>query len=168
MITAIPISVLDDGFNRCPRDSSHDFDILPRRHQNRREQSDACARLQGMLSQVTNVGVPLIPISQLREQLDFLHQQYAGTRYTFRLDGIDRHADNTWARGGEEERAANSGMKRAFRKGTYSTLNVYFLSGILNSPFELYVICTFPTPSIWNRFQPVDLEILVRDGAKSI
>jgi len=97
--------------------------------------------------------------------LSVLNQKYAGSRFTFTLAGIDRFPDDDWANGGLEPNFTNNAMKNALHQGTYSTLNLYFLSGLFEKS-EFVGFCTFPTPLVRNRFGAVDPIVMKLDGCQ--
>ena len=66
-----------------------------------------------------------------------MNNAYGSHGITFRLISSDFTVNNNWATGNYD-----SSMKPALRKGTYSSLNVYFLSDLGGG---LLGICNFPT-----------------------
>ncbi|KAF4232929.1 hypothetical protein CNMCM8980_004671 [Aspergillus fumigatiaffinis] len=58
-------------------------------------------------------------------QLHYLQRAYENASISYRLKGVTRHINKTWARNGDD-----SAMKKALRKGGYSTLNVYFQTNL--------------------------------------
>jgi hypothetical protein len=61
----------------------------------------------------------------LTAQLAALNQAYAPHQIQFTLKGTTRTVNANWAADGNE-----MAMKRALRKGTYDTLNIYFLNDL--------------------------------------
>ncbi|RAL10785.1 zinc metalloprotease [Aspergillus homomorphus CBS 101889] len=57
----------------------------------------------------------------IASQLIYLQEAYKNATISYRLKGITRHVNDTWAHNQDE-----IAMKKALRKGSYSTLNVYF------------------------------------------
>jgi hypothetical protein len=76
-------------------------------------------------------------------QYTYLEQHYSKSGFAFRLNGVDYTTNNAWAQGQDDV-----GMKTALRKGTYSTLNIYFqtdLSSSSTSPGSILLgFCTLP------------------------
>ncbi|RHZ64317.1 hypothetical protein CDV55_100364 [Aspergillus turcosus] len=62
-------------------------------------------------------------------QLDYLQKAYENAAISYRLKGVTRHVNKTWARNGDD-----LAMKKALRKGGYSTLNVYFQTNLQPPP----------------------------------
>lgn len=58
-------------------------------------------------------------------QLHYLQKAYEKASISYRLKGVTRHINETWARNGDD-----SAMKKALRRGGYSTLNVYFQTNL--------------------------------------
>lgn len=54
-----------------------------------------------------------------------MQDAYRNASISYRLKGVTREVNDTWARNDDE-----IGMKNALRKGSYSTLNVYFQSDL--------------------------------------
>ncbi|PLN77877.1 metalloprotease MEP1 [Aspergillus taichungensis] len=67
----------------------------------------------------------LISDTMIASQLSHLQDAYRNASMSYRLKGVTRLVNDTWARNDDE-----IGMKSALRKGTYSTLNVYFQSDL--------------------------------------
>lgn len=98
--------------------------------------------------------------------------QDAGIRY--RLQGVTRHVNDVWARDGDD-----LAMKKALRRGSYRTLNVYFQTDLQASPGQagrlepratsisndgsssVLGFCTLPDPSVNASSIPGDY---VKDG----
>ena len=55
------------------------------------------------------------------KKLSALQNAYKHASMSYRLQGITRSVNNTWARNGDDLE-----MKNELRKGDYSTLNIYF------------------------------------------
>ncbi|KAF2839217.1 metalloprotease 1 precursor [Patellaria atrata CBS 101060] len=84
----------------------------------------------------TSVADGYISDATLQQQLAVMNSNYAPYGIAFQLAGTDRTINSQWANDNNE-----MAMKRALRKGTYSSLNVYFqksLGGNLG-------YCYFPT-----------------------
>ncbi|KAM0099126.1 hypothetical protein ACP6JE_006280 [Aspergillus fumigatus] len=58
-------------------------------------------------------------------KLHYLQKAYEKASISYRLKGVTRHINETWARNGDD-----SAMKKALRRGGYSTLNVYFQTNL--------------------------------------
>lgn len=67
--------------------------------------------------------------SQIRAQFEYLVNSYADVGIGFRLRGYSRVTNDTWAENGDD-----LAMKQALRKGTYSTLNIYYQSRLQTAP----------------------------------
>lgn len=67
--------------------------------------------------------------SQIRTQFEYLARAFTDASIGFRLRGWFRHTNDTWASNGDD-----LGMKRALRRGGYSTLNIYFQSKLQAAP----------------------------------
>lgn len=94
-------------------------------------------------------------------QFSILQDSYEDAGISYRLHGITRHVNDTWARNDDE-----IAMKTALRKGSYQTLNVYFQTDLQGTPGEtgrhrhqaahisadlsssVLGFCTLPDPSI--------------------
>ena len=61
-------------------------------------------------------------------QFTFLAQAYTNASIGFRLRGVTRSVNDTWAANGDDQN-----MKTALRNGTYSSLNVYYQSQLQES-----------------------------------
>ena len=61
----------------------------------------------------------------LSDQLAVLNSAYAPQGIAFTLKGTDRTVNANWAKDGNE-----LAMKKALRKGTYKSLNLYFLADL--------------------------------------
>lgn len=82
----------------------------------------------------------------INKQLDVMNQEYAPVGFSFDLKGVDYTTNDKWAAiDVETDQDAIDAMKAKLRKGTYSTLNVYFLSDMANG---LLGMCEFPTADI--------------------
>ncbi|PYI04289.1 hypothetical protein BO78DRAFT_320910 [Aspergillus sclerotiicarbonarius CBS 121057] len=57
----------------------------------------------------------------ITSQLSYLQKAYQSATITYRLKGVTRQVNDSWARNDDE-----LGMKDSLRRGNYSTLNVYF------------------------------------------
>ncbi|CRG86703.1 Meiotically up-regulated gene 89 protein [Talaromyces islandicus] len=69
----------------------------------------------------TTDNVNLVTNEMIASQFVFLERAYANASIKYRLLGIDRSINDTWAQNGDDKE-----MKRALRRGNYSSLNVYF------------------------------------------
>ncbi|KAK2872140.1 hypothetical protein FQN49_002531 [Arthroderma sp. PD_2] len=85
---------------------------------------------------LTSGGAGNIPDSALQAQINAMNQHYGPSGVQFRLAGADRTNNANWASGRDE-----AGMKRALHRGSYSTLNVYFIP---NLDGGLLGVCYFP------------------------
>ncbi|PYH77165.1 metalloprotease MEP1 [Aspergillus uvarum CBS 121591] len=98
----------------------------------------------------------------IASQLIYLQEAYDNATISYRLKGITRHVNDTWAHNQDE-----IAMKSALRRGSYSTLNVYFQTDLQMSPdgsaralrgitarqmgtlsSSVLGFCTLPDPSI--------------------
>ncbi|OAG45177.1 hypothetical protein AYO21_00525 [Fonsecaea monophora] len=61
--------------------------------------------------------------TMIQNQFIYLARSYTNASIGFRLAGVTRTTNDTWARNGDD-----IGMKRALRAGTYSSLNIYYQS----------------------------------------
>ena len=75
--------------------------------------------------------------TQINNQITYMNNAYGPHSITFKLISTDFTTNNNWATGNYD-----SAMKPALRKGTYSSLNLYFLSDLGSG---LLGICNFPT-----------------------
>ena len=80
----------------------------------------------------------------IANQVGILQAAFAASNISFNLIGVDHSINDTWA---TDENDAE--MKLALRKGTYSTLNIYFQTNLSTSaygaPTQLLGYCTLPT-----------------------
>lgn len=67
--------------------------------------------------------------SMIAAQFRYLAQAYTGAAIGFRLAGIDRSTNDTWASNGDD-----LGMKRTLRRGSYASLNIYYQSELQSAP----------------------------------
>lgn len=85
--------------------------------------------------------------SLLQDQLDVMNKGYAGTGFSFELKDTDYTVNDEWAAidvTGSDDSVMME-MKNKLRKGTYSELNVYFISELANG---ILGMCEFPTKEI--------------------
>lgn len=61
--------------------------------------------------------------TQIQNQFRYLVAAYRNSSIGYRLAGIDRTTNDTWAANGDD-----LAMKRTLRRGTYSALNIYYQS----------------------------------------
>ena len=102
--------------------------------------------------------------TMIQNQFAFLASAYTNASIGFRLAGVDRTTNNTWASNGDD-----LSMKTALRKGTYSTLNIYYQSQLQagsNTPgvpagSTLLGFCSLPTSGVTASTPP---EYYVIDG----
>ncbi|KAL1999203.1 hypothetical protein VTN02DRAFT_4890 [Thermoascus thermophilus] len=107
----------------------------------------------------------LVTDEMITAQFSYLQQAYANTTISYKLRGVDRRINDTWARNGDD-----LAMKTALRKGTYNTLNVYYQTDLQPShsnntstarnessdasqmshqlSSNLLGFCTLPTPDV--------------------
>jgi len=80
----------------------------------------------------------------LHDQLDALSADFATSYISFNLRGVTRTVNRTWAL--DDSSQVDLEMKKALRRGTYSTLNIYFLTsiGVSDSGGTLRGDCTLP------------------------
>ncbi|EME81334.1 uncharacterized protein MYCFIDRAFT_38651 [Pseudocercospora fijiensis CIRAD86] len=81
--------------------------------------------------------------AQINEQIRVMNSDYSSTGISFTLKGTDFTVNDAWATSSDGS-AAETAMKQALRKGTYSTLNLYFLSDLGDG---LLGFCYFPVPN---------------------
>ncbi|KAE8306483.1 extracellular metalloprotease [Aspergillus transmontanensis] len=74
-------------------------------------------------------GTESISDEMIADQLSYLQNAYWNATISYRLQGVTRSANDTWARN-EDEMA----MKTVLRRGSYRTLNVYFHTDLQASP----------------------------------
>ena len=67
--------------------------------------------------------------TMIQNQFSYLAKAYTNASIAFNLVGTDRTTNDLWAANGDD-----TSMKSALRKGTYSTLNVYFQSNLQTAP----------------------------------
>lgn len=83
--------------------------------------------------------------SMIRAQYNVLSNSFKNSTVVFRLRGVTRSVNTTWATAQDD-----SGMKRTLRRGTYSTLNMYFQTDLQSTqpgapPGTLLLgFCTLP------------------------
>lgn len=81
------------------------------------------------------------------DQWNFLNLTYANSLIQYVVKGIDYSINDTWATGSDDQN-----MKTRLRKGTYSTLNIYFQTDLTspNTPAgELLLgVCTLPSSGV--------------------
>ncbi|KAL6243536.1 hypothetical protein RBB50_009529 [Rhinocladiella similis] len=95
--------------------------------------------------------------TMIRNQFIYLANAYTNASIGFRLAGIDRVTNDTWARNGDD-----TNMKRTLRRGTYSALNVYYqslLQSDTNTPglpagSTLLGFCTLPMSGVYAGVNP--------------
>ena len=92
-----------------------------------------------------NSVAPLMPLNQLAE----LNTAYQPTGFQFKLVNLTRTVNDTWAAAATP--ADVLAMQQSLRQGTYSTLNIYFMSdlqnGLLGQCSLPYDIGPNPSPS---------------------
>lgn len=64
----------------------------------------------------------------ITNQMNYLNNMYAGASISYNLLGITWTVNDTWAANGDD-----LNMKRTLRKGTYSTLNIYYQTHLRTS-----------------------------------
>lgn len=65
------------------------------------------------------------------QKLSAMHNAYKGASISYRLQGVTRSINDSWARNGNDLE-----MKQELRRGNYSTLNVYFQTDLQSAPAE--------------------------------
>lgn len=78
----------------------------------------------------------LVTDQMISDQLDVVNARYAVAGFKFNLVATDRTVNDKWA-----SQQGEKAMQKALRKGTYGTLNIYFLTDL---PIPLLGQCTFP------------------------
>jgi len=89
--------------------------------------------------------------AMISNQFEYLANAYVNHSIGFRLLGVDRSINDTWASNGDDV-----GMKSALRRGTYSTLNIYYQSQLQAGPntpgipvgSTLLGFCTLPVAGV--------------------
>lgn len=74
----------------------------------------------------------------LTDQLAVMNKDYAPQGISFTLKGTDRTINSNWASDGAE-----LAMKKALRKGTYRSLNLYFLKSLGDGNLGMYHLSAF-------------------------
>ncbi|KAH8691096.1 hypothetical protein BGW36DRAFT_305009 [Talaromyces proteolyticus] len=69
----------------------------------------------------TSDQVNLVTNEMIASQYVYLQRAYANASISYNFMGVDRSINDTWARNGDDRE-----MKRALRRGTYNSLNIYF------------------------------------------
>ena len=59
------------------------------------------------------------------DQIDVLNNNFAGTRLSFNLGGLDRTVNADWFHSAAPDSAQQTAMKSALHQGGPATLNVY-------------------------------------------
>ncbi|KAL1978815.1 hypothetical protein VTN31DRAFT_1674 [Thermomyces dupontii] len=77
----------------------------------------------------SNAQAGVVTDEMLAAQLAALSDAYANTTITYKLSGITRTINDTWARNDDE-----ATMKRSLRRGSYRTLNIYFQTDLQMNP----------------------------------
>ncbi|KAF2422613.1 metalloprotease, partial [Tothia fuscella] len=90
---------------------------------------------------------------QIRAQAEIMNSTYLGSGFQFQLLGVDRTTNDTWALEYQPNSAVERTMKTALRRGTYATLNHYYLSDLTDSPFGALGICNFPERNLTSNIQ---------------
>jgi hypothetical protein len=76
-------------------------------------------------------------VEKIQQQIATMNKAYSKTRFSFRLDGTDRTNNTDWtkanpaAKGDTEASKWDKAMKKFLRKGSYTTLNLYFQADLL-------------------------------------
>lgn len=78
----------------------------------------------------------MVTDKMVADQLSVMNARYAGTGFAFKLVATDRTVNDRWA-----AQQGETAMQKALRKGTYSSLNMYFLTDL---PEPLLGQCVFP------------------------
>jgi hypothetical protein len=79
-------------------------------------------------------------------QLQVMNDRYSNTNFQFNLVGFERDVNDTLAVSATDADVAE--VKRKYHKGSYSTLNLYFLSDWRTNGKENYGRCTYPVPGV--------------------
>lgn len=87
----------------------------------------------------SEVNKNMVTDAMVADQLSVMNANYAGTGFTFSLVATDRTINDQWA-----AQQAEAAMQKALRKGTYNTLNMYFMTDL---PTPLLGQCVFPQMS---------------------
>ncbi|KAF4547089.1 Extracellular metalloprotease-like protein 6 [Elsinoe fawcettii] len=101
---------------------------------------------------------PLYTQTQIDRQIDVMNDAYGPAGISFKNLGTSFTVNDAWATGGLPDSATETEMKLALRKGTYDTLNLYFLSDLGGG---LLGYCYFPE-------KKVNSTILTLDGCVNL
>ncbi|KAJ5584101.1 uncharacterized protein N7459_003901 [Penicillium hispanicum] len=122
----------------------------------------------------SNSEIDQVSDDMINSQISILQTAYGDASIQYRLQGVSRHVNDVWARDGDDV-----AMKKALRRGTYRTLNVYFQTDLQASPGQagrlgnrgasmandqsssVLGFCTLPDPSVNASSTPADY---VKDG----
>ena len=102
--------------------------------------------------------------TMVNAQFQYLATAYTNASICFTLLGIDRTTNSTWAANGDDQ-----AMKTALRRGTYSTLNIYYQSELQSTPgtpgvpagSTLLGYCSLPSAGVTSTAPP---SVYVLDG----
>jgi hypothetical protein len=97
--------------------------------------------------------------TMIQDQFAYLAEAYTNASIGYRLAGVTRVTNDTWAANGDD-----IAMKTALRRGTYSTLNIYYQSLLqagVNTPgvpagSTLLGFCSLPAGGVTSRTSPDD------------
>ncbi|PNS16978.1 hypothetical protein CAC42_4942 [Sphaceloma murrayae] len=102
----------------------------------------------------TNESAPLYTQAQVNRQVDVMNDAYAPAGISFRNLATTFTINEAWATGGLSGSETEREMKTALRRGTYQTLNLYFLSDLGGG---LLGYCYFPEKTL-------NSTLVTRDG----
>ncbi|TID13115.1 Extracellular metalloprotease [Venturia nashicola] len=78
----------------------------------------------------------MVTDKMISDQLAVMNARYAGSGFSYNLVATDHTVNDQWA-----SQQGDAAMQKALRKGTYGTLNIYFLTDL---PTPLLGQCVFP------------------------
>jgi hypothetical protein len=88
----------------------------------------------------TTANKNMVTDKMVTDQLAALNTHYSSTGFTFTLVATDRVTNDNWAKQNND-----AAMQRSLRKGTYSALNIYFLTDL---PSPLLGQCNYPQANV--------------------
>ncbi|KAM0789525.1 hypothetical protein ACM66B_000340 [Microbotryomycetes sp. NB124-2] len=85
-----------------------------------------------------------VPDSQIANQIAVMNDNFANSGFQFVLAGTDRTTNSDWFNNAGPNTSQQTAMKRALRKGTKATLNLYSVGFTSGSGAGLLGYATFP------------------------
>ncbi|KAL2420022.1 Extracellular metalloprotease [Exophiala dermatitidis] len=114
----------DEGY-----DDRHHHHHPQRRGQQLLYTIDTYIHIVSDVSSSTSTSPNYVSDTMISNQFRYLSQAYVNASIGFRLMGITRTTNDTWASNGDD-----GAMKRSLRQGTYSSLNIYYQSLLQAGP----------------------------------